>query len=63
MKQAIRTIVFLIMIPVLGFCAEEGKNEKEKEVLQALKETADYVSDVLINEDGFSRCDYNIPEG
>jgi len=50
MKQAIRTIVFLIMIPVLGFCAEDGKTEKEKEVLQALKETADYVSDVLINE-------------
>jgi uncharacterized protein YyaL (SSP411 family) len=63
MKHAIRTIAFLVMIPVLGLCAEDEKKLKEKEVLQALRETADYVSDVLINEQGVSRCDYNIPEG
>jgi rhamnogalacturonyl hydrolase YesR len=63
MKQAIRTIAFLAMIPVLGLCAEDEKKQTEKEVLQALRETADYVSDVLINEHGVSRCDYNIPEG
>ncbi|MCK4993091.1 MAG: hypothetical protein KAS29_21485 [Bacteroidales bacterium] len=63
MKQAIRSIAFLVMMPVLSFCAEDGKSEKEQQVLKALKETADYVSDVLINEEGFSRCDYNIPEG
>jgi len=63
MKQAIRSIAFLVMIPVLSFCADAEKSDKEQQVLTALQETADYVSDVLINEEGFSRCDYNIPEG
>ena len=63
MKQAIRIIAFLVLIPILSYCAEDGKSEKEQQVLKALQETADYVSDVLINEEGFSRCDYNIPEG
>ncbi len=63
MKQTIRTIAILVMIPALSYCAEDGKKEKEQQVLRALEETANYVSDVLINEQGYSRCDYNIPEG
>ena len=63
MKKAIRTIAILALIPLLSLCAEDGEKEKEQQVLQALQECADYVSDVLINEEGYSRCDYNIPEG
>jgi len=37
--------------------------ERELEVKQALRETADYVANVLINEEGYSRCDYNLTEG
>lgn len=35
----------------------------ENEVLKALEETAGYISGVLINEEGYSRCDYNLTEG
>ncbi len=63
MKQVLRTIVILIMIPSLSFCGDKEKQEKEAQVLKALQETADYVANVLIDEEGVSRCDYNIPEG
>jgi uncharacterized protein YyaL (SSP411 family) len=56
-------MVLMTMIPVLSFCAEDGKGEKEQQVLTALNETAGYVADVLINDQGYSRCDYNLPEG
>lgn len=63
MKHIFRILVLLIMLPALSFCGETEEQEKEKQVLKALQETADYVSNVLINEEGISRCDYNIPEG
>ena len=43
--------------------AQGDSEERKQEVLQALEETADYVADVLINEEGYSRCDYNLTEG
>lgn len=63
MKKIIYYSLLLFLIPVFSYCAGDESSDKEKEVLKALNETAGYISNVLINEDGFSRCDYNIPEG
>ncbi len=63
MKQYFRTIFLLAMIPVLSCAAGDGNSEKEQQVARAIRETADYISDVLINEEGYSRCDYNMVEG
>ncbi len=62
MKKQQVMIVLLLFIPVWPGMARRGP-EKEQQVLQALDETATYIADVLINEQGYSRCDYNIPEG
>jgi len=63
MKRFFRYIMLLVLLPVFSLCAESEQHEKEQQVLKALNETAAYISDVLINEQGYSRCDYNIPEG
>jgi uncharacterized protein YyaL (SSP411 family) len=63
MKKAIRTVLILLWVPALSYCGDQEKQEREAQVLKALQETADYVSGVLITEEGQSRCDYNIPEG
>ncbi|MGM0473301.1 MAG: beta-L-arabinofuranosidase domain-containing protein [Bacteroidota bacterium] len=53
----------LLLVPVLSLCGDPGRDDKEKQVLKALEETAGYISRVLINEEGYSRCDYNLTEG
>lgn len=62
-KNTVKTIFLLTMLPVFTLCTAQEANEKEAQVLKALQETADYVSDVLLTDEGVSRCDYNIPEG
>ena len=56
-------MMLLALLPVFSLCAESEQHEKEQQVLKALNETAAYISDVLINEEGYSRCDYNLTEG
>lgn len=63
MKKMIQYSLLLFLIPVFSYCAGDEGPSKEEQVLKALNETAGYISNVLINEEGFSRCDYNIPEG
>jgi len=63
MKRLTRPVLILLMVPVFALCAGSGDKEKEAAVRAALDETAGYIADVLINEEGYSRCDYNIPEG
>jgi len=63
MKRILSYAPFLAFIPMFSLCAEGEDDNKEKQVLKALQETTDYIANVLINEDGYSRCDYNIPEG
>lgn len=36
---------------------------KKEEVMQAVDQTARYISEVLLDEQGKSRCDYNLTEG
>jgi hypothetical protein len=63
MKKA---TLFLIVICLASMNFAFPQNEietKKQEILKALNETAGYINNVLINEEGISKCDYNIPEG
>lgn len=62
----------IIMAGILGLAVLGCRPEKaaaqpgvdrRQEVVTALQETADYIANVLINEEGYSRCDYNLIEG
>ncbi len=63
MKRIFRYVIVLLVLPVFSLCTESEQHEKGQQVLKALNETATYISDVLINEEGYSRCDYNLTEG
>jgi len=58
-----RTTLFLALVPVLSLCQVQPERGEAEAIRTAIRETADYVADVLINEEGYSRCDYNITEG
>src|SRR5262245_54398669 len=36
---------------------------KKEEIVKAIDETAKYVSEVILDKQGKSRCDYNVTEG
>ncbi len=57
-----RLLTLAALMPGLILSAQDDSRERKQEVLQALEETADYIADVLINEEGYSRCDYNLTE-
>ena len=63
MKRISRYVIVMVLLPVFSLCSEIEENKKEQQVLTALNETATYIADVLINEEGYSRCDYNLTEG
>ena len=63
MKRILSYAFILAFIPVFSLCAAGDEDTKEKQVLKALHETTEYINNVLINDEGISRCDYNIPEG
>jgi rhamnogalacturonyl hydrolase YesR len=60
-----RFVVKLSLMVALGMSIvySQGKGPAKDEVLQALKECARYASEVLIDENGKSRCDYSILDG
>jgi rhamnogalacturonyl hydrolase YesR len=64
MKKTVRIILLLAMIPVITLCITRSAEEsKEEIILQAMNEAADYLSTTIIDENGISRCDYNLTEG
>jgi rhamnogalacturonyl hydrolase YesR len=53
-------------VPILllsGWAAAQAGGPTRDEVLQAMRDGADYASSVLIDKDGKSRCDYSMLEG
>ena len=56
----IPAIVLFLLAPVL--CAQD-KNPTKDQILQAMRIAADCASQVLLDENGKSRCDYSILEG
>jgi rhamnogalacturonyl hydrolase YesR len=64
MKRTVQIFLLLALIPVIAFCiARSGEESTEDRILSAITETADYLSTKVIDEDGISRCDYNLTEG
>lgn len=55
--------VSLMVFLGIGMAFSQGKSPAKEEVLKALKECARYASEVLIDENGKSRCDYSILDG
>lgn len=55
------TTIVLILFSAVKIEAED--NLKKQKVLQALNELAYHASNVLLDEEGKSRCDYNIVQG
>lgn len=55
--------LLLISISIFSLmCFAQEKNTLQDEVLQALKDAANYTVNVLLDEEGKSRCDYNMTE-
>jgi uncharacterized protein YyaL (SSP411 family) len=63
MKKNRATLIILSLIPIFSLCISEQKDNREKLVMDAVNETATYIADVIINQEGVSRCDYNLTEG
>jgi len=64
MKRIIQIVLLLSIIPVITFCiTRSNEHSQEEKILEAIVQTADYLNNTIINEDGVSRCDYNMIEG
>ncbi|HDS06156.1 MAG TPA: hypothetical protein ENO05_00890, partial [Bacteroides sp.] len=64
MRKISGLIVLLLAVPFFSLYAQEEKQATGKEqVLEALNGIARYIAEVVIDENGISRCDYNITEG
>jgi len=56
----------LLIVQILFLSANifpQDQSKLKQEILTAIKETADYSADVLLDQQGKARCDYNITEG
>lgn len=58
-------IILLAAVPLFSCCMQERSHESDpqEQVLDAIQETAAYLANVVINDEGMSRCDYNLTEG
>lgn len=54
---------FLLCICLFAYNAQAQTKPDKQEVLKAINSTATYVSQVVLDKDGKSRCDYNLTEG
>ena len=59
--QSILALIFVLTLPIS--CAGQGEKELQKEILQAINAGAHYAANILLDEEGKSRCDYNLTEG
>lgn len=55
---AVALLLYLLLGPYYA-----GAQVKREEVITAINQTARYVSEVLLDSEGKSRCDYNLTEG
>ena len=60
-KKAFTSIVLLLL--AMSCVVSQDSRLSKEDVLQALKDGSDYTINVLLDESGKSRCDYNIIEG
>lgn len=62
MNKMMQWIAALTVIVMMG-CQASAKNPERDQVLTALNECAVYATDVLLDEEGKSRCDYQMIRG
>ncbi len=55
--------VFLFFLVIVNNNSYAQNDSLKNEILKALNECADYATNVLLDEEGKSRCDYNLTEG
>ncbi len=63
MKTINRVTALLLFVLVITAFAEKGDGEKKQEIISAIHDGANYACDVLLDESGKSRCDYNLLQG
>ncbi|HEU4554784.1 MAG TPA: glycoside hydrolase family 88 protein [Chitinophaga sp.] len=63
MKWINKTVFTAFTAGTLLGTQQAGAQLKKAEIITAINETAGYVSNVLLDEEGKSRCDYNLTEG
>ncbi|WP_217603017.1 hypothetical protein [Chitinophaga sp. GbtcB8] len=63
MKWINKTVFTACMAGALLGAQQVNGQLKKEEIITAINETAGYVSGVLLDEEGKSRCDYNLTEG
>jgi uncharacterized protein YyaL (SSP411 family) len=64
MRRILHIIILLITIPLITLCiGRQDRDPLEERIVTAIEETADYISNAMIDETGMSRCDYNMTEG
>ncbi len=63
MKKYAKFLVVFLLIPIVSFCISKNADPEKDELVKMIGETASYLSDVLIDQNGVSQCDYNLTEG
>ncbi len=64
MKKTVKIILLLSLLPLISLCiTPDKKSERQEQILAAIEETADYICNAVLDENGESRCDYNMTEG
>lgn len=66
MNTQIKMSAVVIILFITGFSSftlAQDSSHLKKSLLQAIEETSNYASDVLLDEEGKSRCEYNVMDG
>jgi rhamnogalacturonyl hydrolase YesR len=64
MKRIHRMCLLIAQIPLITIClASNGQDPDNERILRAMTEAADYLANTVIDENGISKCDYNLTEG
>jgi hypothetical protein len=60
--SSLQRAMLVVALATSGVCAQ-GTGPSKEQVLQAIRECARYATEVLIDENGKSRCDYSLLDG
>ncbi|MBO9660709.1 MAG: glycoside hydrolase family 88 protein [Chitinophagaceae bacterium] len=63
MMRSKQMAIGLAMLGATMFSSDVFAQAKKEEIVKAINETAKYVSEVILDKEGKSRCDYNVTEG
>jgi len=65
MKNYVRVISAGFIMSAFSFlvCADQAEADLKSDILEAINSGADYAVSTLLDENGKSRCDYNLTEG